>query len=321
MMHVFRIHMILLFAAVLSGCDGKTDGDRFIGYAEAEYVYVAPPEAGWLTEAPVREGDVVAVGDLLFSLDDERQLALLRAAEGRAAQAVAEAADIETGARPAEIEALAAQLAEANARLVQAKSERDRWMPLVREGNASKARGDQVTADYAAALARVKAGREAITVAELGGRDARRDAAKAGQMSADGSLAEAAWRLDERRVRTKVAGRVAAVYHRKGEFVVAGAPVMAVLPDGGIKVRFFVPQEALPRLSVGANVRISADGLPAPVDARISYIAPEAEFTPPVIYSADSRGKLVFMVEAFPVARVGESGVLRPGLPVEVTAP
>jgi HlyD family secretion protein len=99
-----------------------------------------------------------------------------------------------------------------------------------------------------------------------------------------------------------------------GEYATAGAPVLAILPRDGLKVRFFVPQAELPGLALGHQVSVWADGLEQPVSAPISYIAPDAEFTPPVIYSKEARAKLVFLVEAELPAGTG----LPPGLPVEV---
>lgn len=309
---------ILIVTPLLTfACAGSDSDDTYVGYVEAEYVYVAAPQAGWMEKLSVREGDEVTLGDVLFDLDKDQQRAALEEAESRAKQAAAQARDIATGARSEEIAALEAQLEEAKARFRLAKAERDRWTPLVAEGNASRAKGDQVVADYNAARARVLAAEEAIAVANLGGRDAAQDAAEAAQSAAEAALSQAAWNLGQRTVKAKTAGRVEIIFHRAGEFVPAGSPALAILPLTGLKVRFFVPQAQLPKFSVGETVRVSADGAASPVSATISFIAAEAEFTPPIIYSAGSREKLVFLVEA----RLPGDVALRPGEPVDVSAP
>ncbi len=317
MMKVTYFSLLSIVAIGLSACTEQNDSRHFVGYVEAEYVYVAAMEAGWLETLRVREGDEVRVGDTLFDLDNTQQNAIVSEAASRVRQAGAQARDMETGARPEEVAALEAQLAEAEARLAQARAERDRWLPLVNEDYATQARGDQVTADFRAATARVQAAREAIRVANLASRDAAQDAASAAATAAQSSLVQAEWRLAERSVTAKVTGRIEDVFQREGEFVRAGAPVVAILPDDAIKVRFFVPQAMLPELTIGGEVAIKADGVDAPIPATIAYIAAEAEFTPPVIYSAGSREKLVFMVEA----RFDGTVPLRPGLPVDVTLP
>ena len=58
------------------------------------------------------------------------------------------------------------------------------------------------------------------------------------------------------------------------------------------------------------------DGCPQPVPARISFIANQAEYTPPVIYSREQRSRLVFLVEAYPA--VPDAARLHVGLPVDV---
>lgn len=302
---------------VTAACAPADKTGAYVGYVEAEYIYVAAPQSGWLQEAPLRAGDVVAAGDILFELDQDQQKAAFDEAAGRAAQADAQARDIATGARRDEIAALEAQLEEAKARYVQAKAEMDRWLPLVEEGNASLARGDQVTADNKAALARVKAAQEAIEVARLAGRDAAQEAAAAASASAEAALEQAEWRLGQRRIHAQTGGRIEEIYHRKGEFIQAGTPVVAMLPPGNLKIRFFVPQADLPTIAVGRSVTVKSDGSAAPLNAVISHIASEAEFTPPVIYSAGSREKLVFLVEA----RLENGGQLRPGLPVDIVLP
>ena len=88
-----------------------------------------------------------------------------------------------------------------------------------------------------------------------------------------------------------------------------------------MKARFFAPQSELEQFAIGKTVFLYADGLDEPVEATISFIAKEAEFTPPVIYSASSREKLVFLVEARLQNADGGNANLRPGLPVEIALP
>ena len=308
---------LIVLSAFVAGCAPRSETDAFVGYVEAEYVYVASADAGWIVETPVKEGDQVSSGDLLFALDDDLQRAAFAEAKGRAEQARAQSRDLETGARPAEIKALEMQWNEARASLALAEAERNRWMPLVREGNATRAKGDQVTADYNAALARANSAHESIEIAKLAGRNDTQDAARAAVAAAEAQVSQAQWRLDQRRTKARVSGRIDQMFHRRGEFVGAGAPVLSVLPDDALKVRFFIPQSALHGINVGDSVRVSADAAPDAINATVSFIADEAEFTPPVIYSTDSREKLVFLVEA----RLPPDAGLRPGLPVDVHAP
>ena len=124
-------------------------------------------------------------------------------------------------------------------------------------------------------------------------------------------------RLARRSVFSPVNGTVQEVYYRPGEMVPADRPVLALLPPGNIKVRFFVPEAALPNIAYGDRVKIGCDGCASDLTARVSFIAKQSEFTPPVIYSREERAKLVFLIEALPE----KPGALRVGQPVDVTVP
>lgn len=302
-------------AALLAaaGCAGPGEEGVFTGYVEAELVYVAAPEAGWLVAEPPAEGTAVAAGDPLFRLDADSQEAALEEARQKLRQAAAEARDLEKGARKEEIEALEAQKDEALATLELARRERDRFAKLTERGAAAESRRDQTAADFETAQARLERITAEIATARLAGREARREAADAARDAAKAAVAQAEWRLGQRRVAARVGGRVEEVFRHEGEFAAAGAPVLSLLPPDALKLRFFVPQAALSSIALGAEAVATTDG-GAEERARISFIATEAEFTPPVIFSEENRAKLVFMVEA----RLEKGTRLRPGQPVDV---
>jgi HlyD family secretion protein len=138
--------------------------------------------------------------------------------------------------------------------------------------------------------------------------------AEAALRTAQARLNSAETKLVRRKLASPVTGTVQQVYFRPGEMVPAGRPIVALLPPGNLKVRFFVPESVLPQLAYGDTVKVGCDGCAADLTARISFIASAAEFTPPVIYSRDERSKLVFLVEALPE----KPQELRVGQPIEV---
>ncbi|MCA8902317.1 MAG: HlyD family efflux transporter periplasmic adaptor subunit [Hyphomonas sp.] len=305
---------LILGALLLAACSQQDGPKPHIGYVEADWVYVAAPQGGWIVGQPVREGDKVQTGDLLFRLDETAQEAALAEAEARIRQSEAEVRNLSTGARTAEIRALEARLREAQARLTQAIAERDRLTPLIEDGIVASSRADTIEAEVDAANASVDALKQDIAVARLAARPAVQDAAAAATESAKAASESATYLLQQRSIVAGIDGSVEDIFLRPGEYAVPGAPVLALLPQDGLIVRFFVPQAELPSIRLGTPVRIVADGLGAPFEAPVSYISPQAEYTPPVIYSRDARQKLVFAVEA----RVSASSGLHPGLPVEV---
>jgi HlyD family secretion protein len=138
--------------------------------------------------------------------------------------------------------------------------------------------------------------------------------AEAALRTAQARLNSAQTRLARRKVFSPVAGPVQQIYYRAGELVPAGKPVVALLPPGNLKVRFFVNEATLPKLKLGDVIDVTCDGCAFGIAARVSFIARSSEFTPPVIYSLDERSKLVFMIEA----RTDTPDKLRVGQPVSV---
>lgn len=298
---------------LLAACD-PGEARWLQGYAEGEYLRLAAPEAGWVESLSVRRGDRVAAGAPLFTLEAGRQRAAVREAEAALARAKAQLADLRQGKRPEEIAEIEAGLAEARAAQAYAEQDLRRQERLARHDVAAEARFDQARAAAAQAEARVAAMTAQLATARLPARADQIAAAEAAVASAEAALAQARWQLDQRTVRAPEDALVEDTLREAGEWAPAGGAVVSLLPPGNVKVRFFVPEPMLPRVRVGQRVRLRCDGCAEGLVGTVRYIAPEAEFTPPVIYSVGSREKLVFLVEAWP----GDGVTLHPGQPVDV---
>jgi HlyD family secretion protein len=143
------------------------------------------------------------------------------------------------------------------------------------------------------------------------------DDAEAALRQAKANLDWSQTRLGRRNAYSPSEGTIEQIYYRPGETVPAGRPVVALLPSGNLKIRFFAPQAALPKINYGQTVGVSCDGCENGLTAKVSFIARSAEFTPPVIYSLEERAKLVFLIEARP----DHPEKFRVGQPVTVTVP
>lgn len=265
----------LALAFLLISC-GRSE-PKWLGYAEGENALIGAPQAGWVTSVRVVRGSEVKMGDVLFTLDDTPQ----RQARDSAS----------------------AQLAAAEQSRTQADSQ-------LQYATKELARNQALFTRHAVAQRDVDAATNAFNsaAAALAGAAATSNAAKA-------ALATAQWNLDERTVRSRTVGRVEDIYFRQGEYAPASAAVIAVLPPQNVYARFFVPETELNTIKPGQDVAIACDGCPDNLRAKVSFIAQQAEFTPPVIYSVGNREKLVFKVEAR-----GSNGLpLRPGLPLSVS--
>lgn len=311
-----RAWPVLVLAATLAAC-GNDKPATWQGYIEGEFVAVASPFAGRLEKLSVERGQQVDNGASLFILeaDDERAARQQAAEQVRVAEA--QFADIQTGKRPVEVAVNQAQLVQAQAQAIRSAAQRKRDEAQFDIGGISKAQLDESRATAEADAARVNELKRDIDVARLPGRKDQLAAQSAQIDAARAALAQAEWKLSRKSVNATVSGLVYDVPFRPGEWVPAGSAVVRMLPPGNVKVRFYVPEAVVGSLKNGQSIHIRCDGCPAPVAARITYVSNEAEFTPPVIYSNETRRKLVFLIEARPSTE--DAPKLRPGQPVEVS--
>lgn len=308
----------LVAACVLAGCHPSLT-ERFQGYAEGEPVRVAAQQSGVLTSLAVQRGDAVQTGAALFSLERAQEAAAVAQAQALLAQAQAQAANLGKGRRPPEIAVIEAQIQDARARRQLSQDQLARQLALRAQGFLSAEAVDQARTQLARDDARVRELEAQRASARLPGRVDERAAAAAQVEAARAQLAQSQVRLTQKSQTAPVAGRVEASYYRVGEWVAAGQPVLSILPPQNIKLRFFVPETRLAAIHPGQVVQVRCDGCGAPIAATVRFIAQEAEYTPPVLYSENSRQRLVYLVEAWPAP--ADATRLHPGQPVDVALP
>ncbi len=161
----------------------------------------------------------------------------------------------------------------------------------------------QQTYDRAAALSKTGSGTQASL-----------DSAVSALRVAEARVNTSQTRLTRRQGFAPVAGSIQQIYFREGEMVPAQRPVLSIMPPGNMKIRFFVPEPDLPKLKIGQDVRVTCDNCADDLTAKIYFIATQAEYTPPVIYSLEERNKLVFLIQARP----NKPDSLRVGQPITV---
>lgn len=267
---------LLLLVLALCACEPQ-ENNLINGYIEGEYVYVSPFQSGILEEINVIKGQEVKVGDKLFSVDYKIWETNLNKAQNN-------------------IKIAKEQLLQAKAVLENAEKEFNRSARLVKSNTVSQANYDEKLANYDSQKAKV---------AEL----------EVQVKNAEENLIITQKQYEQNIAKSKVSGIVNDVYFRLGEFVTQGNPVVSILPPENIKARFFVSEKILSKIKYNKPVFVSYDGGDKEIKAIVSYISPQAEYTPPVIYSNESRDKLVFMIEA---SFENKNEALNVGLPVSV---
>ncbi len=304
-----------LALGLLAGCQ-RSPGPRVQGYVEGEFVHVASPLAGQLDVLAVKRGAQVKTGDPLFSLENGMETATRDEADRRLIQAKASLEDVKKGRRPSELDSLEAQLGQARAALVLSEKEFRRQEDLYRRGVSSAEELDRARALRDQDRHRVAQLEADSKTARLGSREDQIAAAEANVRALQAMLAKADWSLSQKRQSAPRDGMIFDILYQRGEWVAAGRPVVALLPPPNVKVRAFVPESRVGTIHPGGSARVFVDGVGEPFAGRVSFISPQAEFTPPVIYSQESRGKLVFMIEIRFDAETAAK--LHPGQPVDV---
>ncbi|SHE97012.1 HlyD family secretion protein [Kaistia soli DSM 19436] len=301
---------------LVAGCSNGGAAPTTQGYVEGDFVRIGPEATGRLVSLAVEKGHAVAAGAPLFTLDDRDERAALSEGEAERAAAEANLADLTTGKRPEEIAVLEAQLNEAEAQQQAAQKTFTRNQALETRAVSSAAALDQAKSDLDAANARVDAATRNLAVARLPARTDVIEAARQTLAAREAAVSAAKTRLARRSVAAPVAGLVDDTLFRVGEVVPAGSPVVSLLPPENRKIVFFLPEPQRAAVRPGDRVTLACDGCAAGLAATVSRIAASAEFAPPVIYSTESRAKLVYRIEAKPE---GDALLLSPGQPLDVT--
>lgn len=312
---LFYINMIATLC-FLPSCSRK-DHHQVQGYVEGEFVYVASPFGGRLESLHVERGVQVKTGDPLFTLESTSEKAMRDEAEKRLSQARSNLEDVKKGKRPTEIESIEAQFKQAQAALEFSEKEFERQKEVAKIPGATAVQDlDQALAMRDQNRQRVSQIEADLKTAQLGARTDQIEAAQANVQALESALVKAQWDLAQKSQAAPQKALVFDTLYREGEWVAAGRPVVALLPPQNIKVRAFVAETQIGTIHHGDQVQVIVDGVSQPFIGKVSFISPQAEYTPPVIYSQESRSKLVFMIEI--VFDPQTSVNLHPGQPVDV---
>ena len=305
--------MLPLLASLMPGC--APPAPLAVGYVEGEYVLLAPNDVADVLTVGVRRGERVTAGQVVAELESEDARIAVGQAAAALEQAKAQLADLKLGKRPEEIAVIEATLASAEAQARAAARDLARTTDLVKRGAATPAALDTAQTALELADAAVEQAKANVAVAQLPAREETIRAAENQVRQTEAALETAKWRLSKRSIVAQVAGRIGDVIRNPGDVAGPSAPVLSLLPDGAVKLKLYVGEGQFSGIAVGRKLAVRCDGCPDDLTAAVSYVSPEPEFTPPVIYSLERRQKLVYLIEARPEA---SSEVLQPGQLVDV---
>lgn len=306
------ICVVPLLSALLSSCAPPMP--LATGYVEGEYVQIAAVSTAQILQIAVASGDRVVEGQPLVELEKRDAEIALAQAEAALSRAESQLANLRQGKRPEEIKVIEATLASAKAQSAEARRNAERLIDLARRGAASETQRDDAATAAEVAEARVAEIEANLAVARLPAREDEIAAAEAALAEATAARDHALWLLDKRDLPAPASGTITDIIRRPGEIASAGQPILSLLPDGAVRLRLYLPEADIARVTPGDTLQVRCDNCPPGLTATVSYIADGPEFTPPVIYSVDSRQKLVYLVEAEPA----DGATLKPGQIVDV---
>lgn len=322
MRRINRRLLILAVSAVTlissaAGCSRTPVSSGTIqGYVEGEFVYVAAPLSGRLEKLFVQRGAQVKAGDPLFDQENIQEVSARDETRLRLVQLRAQLADAKKGKRPSEIESSTAQLNQARAALQFSDKELARQEKLLAANIVAAQEVDRIRSLRDQERQRVAQLEAELGTARLGARSDQIAAIEASIRALEAVLARGEWELSQKRQTAPQDGLVFDTLYRKGEWIAAGRPAIVLLPPQNIKVRAFVPQAQITTLRQGDKAQVTVDGAGTPFLGAITFISPQAEYTPPVIYSRENRQKLAYLVE---LGFDRETALqLHPGQPVDV---
>ena len=302
-----------LIAALLSSC--ATPPPLATGYVEGEHVMIAPVSVAEVASLSVTRGQRVRAGAELAAQEDRDARIAIEQATAALAQAESQLANLREGKRPEEIRVIEAALASARAQATESERTALRLAALETRGAATAAQREDAQTVLAVAQAKVAEIEANLAVAHLPARQAEIAAAEAAVRAGRAELEKAQWVLEKRRLTAPSDGVISDLLRRPGEISGPGAPILAMLPDGAVKLRLYLPEAALAQVQPGTRLDVHCDGCSPGLGAIVSYVSDGPEFTPPVIYSLQNRQKLVYLLEARP----DDATALKPGQIVDVS--
>jgi HlyD family secretion protein len=273
-----RVTIILLSTIIITAC-GRNNDLYLPGYVEGRYTYISPYFSGVIKSVDVKEGDEVKTGQLLFALVPEPEYDDLVAAQERVARLMEQQNQMQ-----AEYDLQIKVL--------------ERRLKLINEKFVSQEEVDTTQAKYNEAKANLLAQKDDV------------EGAKA-------DLKKAEWQAKQKVVYAPTSGLVFDTYYTQGELVEYGNPVLSLLDPKQVKIYFFLNENLLGKIRLNQIVDVLCDNCTAPIKSKIVFISPKAEYTPPVIYSNEVRDKLVYRIEAQPLAEKSYL-IVHPGQPITV---
>ena len=312
-----RLLFFALTAGLIAGCGEKQNPNIITasGTIEATDVNVSAKVPAQIVTLYIDDGTPVDSGSLIAVQDHSSLDIQLREAQAAVDQARAQLMLTQQGARIEDIQSAEQAVAQAETNRKLAADELERTQNLVKGGAATKEQLDQEETKFRVAQSQLDQAEANLTKTRHYSRPEEITAATArvDQLAAAHDAIQK--EIDDSYITSPLKGTVTHKVSEQGELVGQGATVATVTDLSSVYLMIYVTEEELPRIKLGQKVDVTVDGLPNKTfEGKVTYISPEAEFTPKNIQTKDDRVKLVFGVK---VEIPNPTGDLKKGLPAD----
>ena len=294
----------------------ESDRIKVSGNVEITTVATSFKIPGRVVSRDVDEGDWIKAGQMIARLDSsdlEKEVALRR---GELDAANASLAELLAGSRKEEIGQAEANLARTEAEATRAELDLKRTRSLYDREVVAKRDLDNARASAETTSAAVRQAREGLILTRKGPRRERIDQARAMVEQAQAGLALARERLSYATLTAPMNGTVVAKNIEPGEQVAPGTPIVTIGDLEDTWVRAYISETDLGRVKLGQSALVTTDTYPGKsYPGKVTFISPEAEFTPKNVQTEKERVKLVYRIK---VSIPNPKMELKPGMPADV---
>jgi HlyD family secretion protein len=303
-----------ILALGLAACDASRNPPDGSGTIECTQVQMAPQVAGRVVKLPVQEGMAVKKGDLVAQIDPQDYELKLAEAKAGLAQAQAQLDLLLAGARGEDIQRAREQVREARAAAVAAEAGWRRTQKVfVEQGVTEKQRDDaQAEAERMAAL--LAAAEQNLAKLTAGNRKEEIQMAQAAVEQGRARVAQCSKAVADCTVSAPMDGVVTTRSHEEGEMVGVGGTLATLSRLDEVWLSVYLPENQLPKVKLGQSARVKVDGAKELFTGTVTFISPEAEFTPKNVQTPTERAKLVYRVK---ITLKNPQGFFKPGMPAD----
>ncbi len=311
-------YLIILFLIALVSCsDDNFNGTiEETGNIEAKEVVLSSKFAGEIIKKNFEEGDLITKGDTILILDSEALQIKMRQADAAILMATAKLNLLIEGARKEDLVSAEENVNKANAEFVNAQKDKNRFKELLKENAITQKQFDDIQKRFQFAEANLKSAKAQLKKIKSIAREQEIQLAKAALENAKANKDLLLKNISDTYIIAPLSGRISKMYFETGEFAGLFSNLLKIINIRKVDVNVYVSEKEIGKVKIGRVAEVSVDSFPNKVyKGKVTYISPEAEFTPKNIQTKDERTKLVFKVK-IEIPNLNEE--LKPGIPADV---